>query len=1399
MGSSLTLLLSALILCFISTEVKTLVSREMARDNKSSKSDATFDLRNVTQDLSEEDAQEQTNENVASIAPSTADYKNVNNVSLGKKADNFADYVSFTTEHIIQCLNFPLFKMFANATAHSGDFTFFGGNATFFTLGRRTLVDCRIAVTVPDDMIILFQIENISVDRGKVSFAINEGSRIERFLCCSKEFEDVPPKVFILSNKAMFVLSMSQYLPSYAFRIHFSALPFSMRPQLEHILISEKKGYITSPGWDGHTNTFPGHDCWTRLDVPPEHAVMLTFLDLELSPSVFDDCPQEFVLVMTGGTTRQHVIQKVCGFSPPEPELFKTDVMHVQFYTSADFVQYTGFRLLYSFYTIPTMPKRDVNGRWNCSVPDWPEFQQHFPCNLLADCAEAEDEEGCPYTSPLCDKGHFHWGTSCYRYFRTTAKISWNEASQDCQRHGSHLVSLNDASEWRNVTSLLSQYHVKSIHTGLRSASASLPLSYRDVFQWTDDTVAYLYHLDVGRERSPLCSWFHTTDFQPGSRLAGLRATNCDSRLETDYVCERHIGPEDPERRSSDFPQPVRRQGHVDHDQSHVICPAGHLTHNFLSCDVQSACWANDLESAVSCLAPVTPLPPMFTCTNQIERVPYTLVCDHRPDCSDHSDEDVCVFQSCSAGFFHCGNQQCTPEKERCDGVQQCVTGTDELKCDYQKPDMRVRDIHTPLPPAVVQLNGNGSYTVTPQKLLVSVNSSEPQTSVTSQSSFSCPDTHFLCPDSVYYCLPVYVRCNGVYDCPGLQDEAGCDTYNCPGFYRCRASHVCLHPDMHLCDGQFQCPQHDDELFCNLTCPDGCTCYGNAFFCTRRFAVHQYPDLRFLEGGGSGLTPSDVANNTLLNSLSLAFCGLHHLDLPTLNNLQSLDLSDNHLTTITSQQLSRVSRLKHLTLAGNPLVFNDISVVRPFTSLHVLDLSRVKIFGLNVSVMAAFPNLQTVNLSDSGLDMVQGEGLQILQQLQVLDLRGCPMTSFPRDVFVGLSQLRAVYGNNYKLCCAQTLPEGFNLAQCEAPSDEISSCQDLLRSDVYRALLAVLAALALLGNVTSLLYRVHSHSTRSSGFGVFVAHLCVSDMLMGVYLAVIGVADRLYRGSYLWKDRQWKDSAACTAAGFLCLLSSEVSACLICLITLDRLLVLRFPFSQLRFSPRAAHLACAVVWCLGLSLAALPLLPAASHWRYYSQTGICIPLPITRKDFAGHTYSFGVMIVLNLLLFVLIGAGQLVIYLSIRANSLECSDTGRKAKEQTIARRLITIALSDFLCWFPVGVLGLLASNDVPIPGEVNVAVAILVLPLNSALNPFLYTLNLLLERRRRVKEERLRHFYMSQARSVVRTELGSEAALDKLKLTYTKGDVSALLKKWLEENLLSSEQMNAEGSKPSF
>ncbi|XP_025083293.1 G-protein coupled receptor GRL101-like [Pomacea canaliculata] len=610
-----------------------------------------------------------------------------------------------------------------------------------------------------------------------------------------------------------------------------------------------------------------------------------------------------------------------------------------------------------------------------------------------------------------------------------------------------------------------------------------------------------------------------------------------------------------------------------------------------------------------------------------------------------------------------------------------------------------------------------------------------------------CPETHFQCPGSNFYCFPVYVRCNGVFDCPGKQDETACDTYTCPGYYRCRSSHVCLHPD-HVCDGWSQCPEGDDELLCDLSCPDTCVCHGLAFTCTARFAASSYLELRYLDASGSGMTPRDVVNNTMIVYLSFNNCSIRIFDDLNFVNLRILDLSDNYIKSLGYNNFCNLHNLRSLDLSGNPLSSlhpNDRPPHPVLGQVIDLDVSRVKFSILDVIISETFPNLQKLNLSDCGVETVAGEVFTNLIELRSLDLKGSTVNYFPPQTFTSLSKLESLYTDNYKVCCPASLPERFILKKCEAPSDEISSCDALLRSDTYRVFLSLFASLALMGNAGSFIYRVFiSKKTSNLGFDVFVTNLSIADFVMGVYLAIIGIADRVYLGNYLWNDLKWRNSFVCKLAGFLCLLSSEVSAFIILLVTLDRLLVIAFPFSVLHFCKSSAWIASGIVWSLGVSIAVIPLLPPTAVWKFYSQNGICIPIPFIRNYFAGNDYSFGVMIILNSIFFLFIAAGQAFIFWSVRVNSMTNSDSSMKTKDLTIARRLMTVVVSDFCCKFPVALLGLLAARGTPVSSEVIVALVIFIVPLNSVLNPFLYTYNVMMERSRKAREVNLKKYFIS-------------------------------------------------------
>ena len=1088
-----------------------------------------------------------------------------------------------------------------------------------------------------------------------------------------------------------------------------SPLPVQLGGVVEDLPVVELTdtlGYVTSPGFNKLDGVYPnGYEGLFLLHLSDDQSVFTSFTHfvLEKGDKICYDY-LDFGLTAISQTWRK------CGKQEILPRVYRSSIS--LFFHSDDSNQFTGFKMMYAILPRSQEPQQLSDNLYNCSVPHFHSFKPLLSCNMVTECQGNEDEEDCDHHSSECGDGAVDAGTKCYRFVRRGVTTTWDDAYNECSEVSQNLVTLATEDElrrWREITASVRNPHRVYIGANLpgKRQDVNAEATYKYLWQWVDGRTAFFLNV-TGYEYPSTC-----VSYIPAS--GNIKALDCQQSNKADVVCE--FDKYDAQSKNDTQVKLVSSIATGLDDTiwkvSMVQCSSGHVTRDILSCDTQGQCGSK--QYMTSCQSGSVTVS-MFVCERHRETLHYTLVCDHIQHCADNTDEDFCQYVLCPFYLFTCENGQCISRDKLCDLKIDCYDGSDEF-CELEREFFKL----TTLPPAVVEVDGTGRPFLGQMK-----------------DSDECPVTHFRCSQGL--CLPIYLRCNGVDDCPNREDEASCESYSCSGFYRCRRSKVCLHPD-HVCDGLFQCPQYDDELLCErLTCPDVCHCQGLAFVCTANFSASSYPDLRYLDASGFGVRPSDLTHNLLLIYLRLSHCSIDTQPTLELPNLRHLDLSGNELTHIDMQYFRSLKNLRVLVLSGNPLsaVTNTVLSEACRMVLQSVNLSGTSLDVYNGSALACCPNLKTLNISwNVKLTTITDEGFQSTPLLENLDVRGSPLKDFPSDLLRSLVSLKVVHADNYKLCCEAMLPEDFNLNNCHAEQDLLASCKDLLKSNVYRVFLWLFVSLSVVGNVGSFVVRL-CFGRKGAGLGsfsIFVTNLSIADFFMGVYLAIVGVADQIYRGEYLWYDDQWKESVVCKVAGFLCLMSSEVSAFIICLITLDRFLALRFPFSRLHFSRGSALIACAVVWVIGIALATVPLVPMTSHWEYYSQTGICIPLPFaTSERFQGYHYSFSVMILLNFLLFLLIAVGQAIIYWSVRSNSISSSKkTG--SRDSAIARRLTTIVLSDFLCWFPIGLLGVLASTGTPIPDEFNVAVAIFVMPFNSALNPFLYTFNVLMEKRRKAQE----------------------------------------------------------------
>ena len=181
------------------------------------------------------------------------------------------------------------------------------------------------------------------------------------------------------------------------------------------------------------------------------------------------------------------------------------------------------------------------------------------------------------------------------------------------------------------------------------------PRRYRRMWQWADNSIAYYTMYNAENLVIPACAAFPTGD------VRYLKLGECDEAADAHYLCELDkIQPRTQQRYAQERAIKLATVSpEISITFSTVRCPAGHVTHSFLACDVQSSCWATEYDSAdrfwtvpsfTACPAPLTSLPSSYACASGRERVPYTLVCDFRADCFDGSDESFCEFPDSELG-----------------------------------------------------------------------------------------------------------------------------------------------------------------------------------------------------------------------------------------------------------------------------------------------------------------------------------------------------------------------------------------------------------------------------------------------------------------------------------------------------------------------------------------------------------------------------------------------------------------------------------------------------------------------------------------------------------------------------------------------------------------------------
>ncbi|XP_022110447.1 uncharacterized protein LOC110990004 [Acanthaster planci] len=597
--------------------------------------------------------------------------------------------------------------------------------------------------------------------------------------------------------------------------------------------------------------------------------------------------------------------------------------------------------------------------------------------------------------------------------------------------------------------------------------------------------------------------------------------------------------------------------------------------------------------------------------------------------------------------------------------------------------------------------------------------------------------------DNTVICLQRDAFCNGFADCPDGGDEQGCVNVSCSSDqYLCAGKRQCVLQES-ICDGKFDCEFQDDEEECEIRgCPDGCEC-----------ALVDAKLEVICERGWNSTTLSQLTAITAV-----------------------LELTGGNKTTLDEGMFKRFGMLRTLSLRKNDISEIKLRAFAGLRNLTILDISENSIRQINGGIFSDLRLLQVLGMRHVPVHLIKAQAFEGLKNLHTLilmlgdgsvdvdDLNQKYSSDWKIEdgALTDLASLQKVYVDDHRLCCdfRSVLPSDDQCINIQLQSP-LFNCGRLMPNPVLQVFMWILGCSALFGNMLVIVWRMREDSGKGSKYvhSFLVLNLAMSDFLMGVYMVIIATVDAIEKEKYYLTATQWRNSALCKAAGVISVLSSEASVFFITLISVDRYLCIVHPFSRVRLQETSVWVSVASIWLASLVAGLVPTILATGDSDIYGLSDVCIGLPLltrpvdytfTKDDVGGSlgndtylipkpvgsrpTWAYSIVLFLgvNFMCFVAITVSYIAIFAKVKRSVRRVKLRSHKAEEIKMASKMAVIVGSDCLCWMPVIVLGILSQTSViQIKPEAYAWLVVFVLPINSSLNPYLYTIVTAISQRR--------------------------------------------------------------------
>ena len=395
------------------------------------------------------------------------------------------------------------------------------------------------------------------------------------------------------------------------------------------------------------------------------------------------------------------------------------------------------------------------------------------------------------------------------------------------------------------------------------------------------------------------------------------------------------------------------------------------------------------------------------------------------------------------------------------------------------------------------------------------------------------------------YCIPWIYVCNGKWDCPEGYDEmydSLCEEKKvCFFMYKCKnTSNICVHTN-NLCDKNNDCPHGDDELLCDLQllkCPTSCRYLLYSIDCNN-------VSLRTIENDGSFSFLSVYVFNSSLKSIFLLTSLLKDslvvklprngiVDICNKYNLKEvvlLDISFNFLKTIKNNCFINMLNLISLSLNNN-----RIELLAKNAFFHITDL---KFLNLSNNLLNAFSVISSTSRHHVRLDVIH-----------IANLTGNNID----DIFISATLAKVVLTENYKICCLSSLN-----TVCIAQPAWYRSCSELLPNFRLKIMFIAVSCAIISLNILSICLHVKSLSF----YSVIVLSFNLNEIICGLYVISISVANIIYSENFYYEQDIWRSSTICSVTSGLVIWYKISSQMHNIFLSLSRFMVVIYPIDTI--------------------------------------------------------------------------------------------------------------------------------------------------------------------------------------------------------------------------------------------